>query len=98
MVIAETFVVAETLWIPMRAIEVGREIISMIEADRDKKGILQEIGNKIQNVNNVLELIEKNRLPTKGLHSKDWNEFSRPTLPAWRRSKSNAPARSVVPS
>ena len=62
MVIAETFVVAETLWIPMRAIEVGREIISMIEADRDKKGILQEIGNKIQNVNNVLELIEKNQI------------------------------------
>jgi arsenate reductase len=24
----------------------------------------------------ALELLEKNRLPTKGLHSKDWNEFS----------------------
>jgi arsenate reductase (thioredoxin) len=29
----------------------------------------------------ALELIEKNRLPTKGLHSKDWNEFSRPGAP-----------------
>jgi arsenate reductase (thioredoxin) len=26
----------------------------------------------------ALELIEKNRLPTQGLRSKDWNEFSRP--------------------
>ena len=26
----------------------------------------------------ALELLEKNRLPIKGLHSKDWNEFSRP--------------------
>ena len=26
----------------------------------------------------ALELLEKNRLPTKGLHTKDWNEFSRP--------------------
>jgi arsenate reductase (thioredoxin) len=24
----------------------------------------------------ALELLEKNRLPTEGLHSKDWNEFS----------------------
>jgi arsenate reductase (thioredoxin) len=29
----------------------------------------------------ALELLEKNRLPTKGLHSKDWNEFSRPGAP-----------------
>jgi arsenate reductase (thioredoxin) len=29
------------------------------------------------NVNPLaLELLEKNRLPTQGLHSKDWNEFS----------------------
>ena len=31
------------------------------------------------NVNPLaLELLEKNRLPIKGLNSKDWNEFSRP--------------------
>ena len=29
----------------------------------------------------ALELIEKNRLPTKGLHSKDWSEFSQPNAP-----------------
>ena len=29
----------------------------------------------------ALELLEKNRLPTKGLRSKDWNEFSRPGSP-----------------
>lgn len=29
----------------------------------------------------ALELLEKNRLPTKGLHSKDWNEFSRSGAP-----------------
>jgi arsenate reductase len=29
----------------------------------------------------ALELIEKNRLPTQGLRSKDWNEFSRPDAP-----------------
>jgi protein-tyrosine-phosphatase len=29
----------------------------------------------------ALELLEKNRLPTNGLHSKDWNEFSRPGAP-----------------
>ena len=29
----------------------------------------------------ALELLERNRLPTKGLHSKDWNEFSRPGAP-----------------
>ena len=29
----------------------------------------------------VLELLEKNRLPTQGLSSKDWNEFSRPGAP-----------------
>jgi len=29
----------------------------------------------------ALELLEKNRLPTKGLHSKDWNEFSGQGVP-----------------
>jgi arsenate reductase len=29
----------------------------------------------------ALELIEKNRLPTQGLRSKDWNEFSGPDAP-----------------
>ena len=29
----------------------------------------------------ALELLEKNRLPTEGLRSKDWNEFSRPGAP-----------------
>lgn len=29
----------------------------------------------------ALELLENNRLPTKGLHSKDWNEFSQPDAP-----------------
>lgn len=29
----------------------------------------------------ALELIEKNRLPTHGLRSKDWNEFSQPGAP-----------------
>ena len=29
----------------------------------------------------ALELLEKNRLPTKGLRGKDWNEFSRPGSP-----------------
>ena len=29
----------------------------------------------------ALQLLEKNRLPTKGLHSKDWNEFSQPGAP-----------------
>lgn len=29
----------------------------------------------------ALELIEKNRLPTDGLRSKDWNEFARPGAP-----------------
>ena len=29
----------------------------------------------------ALELLEKNRLATKGLHSKDWNEFSRADAP-----------------
>ncbi|HEV8725648.1 MAG TPA: arsenate reductase ArsC [Candidatus Binatia bacterium] len=29
----------------------------------------------------ALELLEKNRLPTQGLRSKDWNEFSRPGAP-----------------
>ena len=29
----------------------------------------------------ALELIEKNRLPTQGLRSKDWNEFSGPEAP-----------------
>jgi arsenate reductase (thioredoxin) len=29
----------------------------------------------------ALELIEKNRLPTQGLHSKDLNEFARPGAP-----------------
>lgn len=34
------------------------------------------------NVNPLaLELLEKNRLPTTGLHSKSWNEFSRPGAP-----------------
>jgi hypothetical protein len=42
------------------AIRIGLEINSMIEADRNKKGTLLEIGNKIQNVNNVLERIRKN--------------------------------------
>lgn len=29
----------------------------------------------------AFELLEKNRLPTAGLHSKNWNEFSRPGAP-----------------
>jgi arsenate reductase (thioredoxin) len=29
----------------------------------------------------ALELLEKNRFPTQGLRSKDWNEFSRPGAP-----------------
>jgi len=29
----------------------------------------------------ALELLEKNRLPTQGLRSKDWSEFSRPSAP-----------------
>ena len=29
----------------------------------------------------TLELVAKNRLPTEGLRSKDWNEFSRPGAP-----------------
>lgn len=29
----------------------------------------------------ALELLEKNRFPTKGLRSKDWNEFSQPDAP-----------------
>jgi arsenate reductase (thioredoxin) len=29
----------------------------------------------------TLEILEKNRLPTQGLRSKDWNEFSRPGAP-----------------
>ena len=29
----------------------------------------------------ALELLEKNRLPTTGLRSKDWNEFARPSAP-----------------
>ena len=29
----------------------------------------------------TLELLAKNRLPTEGLHSKDWNEFSQPGAP-----------------
>jgi arsenate reductase len=29
----------------------------------------------------ALELLEKNRLPTDGLRSKDWNEFSQPGAP-----------------
>jgi arsenate reductase len=29
----------------------------------------------------ALELLEKNHLPTQGLRSKDWNEFSRPGAP-----------------
>jgi arsenate reductase (thioredoxin) len=29
----------------------------------------------------ALELLEKNRVPIEGLHSKDWNEFSRPGSP-----------------
>jgi arsenate reductase len=29
----------------------------------------------------ALELVEENRLPTKGLRSKDWNEFSKPGAP-----------------
>jgi arsenate reductase (thioredoxin) len=29
----------------------------------------------------ALELLQKNRLPTEGLRSKDWNEFSRPGAP-----------------
>ena len=29
----------------------------------------------------ALELLEKNRLPTEGLRSKDWSEFSRPGAP-----------------
>ena len=29
----------------------------------------------------TFELLEKNRLPTAGLRSKDWNEFSRPGAP-----------------
>ena len=29
----------------------------------------------------ALELLAKNRLPTEGLRSKDWNEFSRPGAP-----------------
>ena len=29
----------------------------------------------------ALELLEKNRLPTERLHSKDWSEFSRPGAP-----------------
>jgi arsenate reductase len=29
----------------------------------------------------ALELLEKNRLPTQGLRSKDWNEFSSPGAP-----------------
>jgi protein-tyrosine-phosphatase len=29
----------------------------------------------------ALELLAKNRLPTEGLRSKDWNEFSRPNAP-----------------
>lgn len=29
----------------------------------------------------ALELLEKNRLPTQGLRSKDWSEFSRPGAP-----------------
>jgi arsenate reductase (thioredoxin) len=29
----------------------------------------------------ALELLAKNRLPTEGLHSKDWNEFSQPGAP-----------------
>ena len=29
----------------------------------------------------ALELLVKNRLPTEGLRSKDWNEFSRPDAP-----------------
>ena len=29
----------------------------------------------------ALELLEKNRIPTQGLHSKDWSEFSRPGAP-----------------
>ena len=34
------------------------------------------------NVNPLaLELLEKNRLPTTGLRSKNWNEFSRPRAP-----------------
>lgn len=30
----------------------------------------------------ALELIKKNRMPTDGLRSKDWNEFTRPGAPA----------------
>ena len=30
----------------------------------------------------ALELLERNRLSTKGLHSKDWSEFSRPGAPS----------------
>ena len=29
----------------------------------------------------ALELLQKNRLPTEGLRSKDWNEFARPDAP-----------------
>jgi len=29
----------------------------------------------------ALQILEKNRLPTQGLRSKDWNEFSRPGTP-----------------
>jgi protein-tyrosine-phosphatase len=29
----------------------------------------------------ALELIEKNRFSTQGLHSKDWNEFAQPGAP-----------------
>ena len=47
-----------------KAIEAGLEIKDMIDADRDKKGILEEVGHKIQNVNTVLEIISKRRSNT----------------------------------
>jgi len=53
------------------AIRIGLEIYSMIEADRDKKGTLLEIGNKIQNVNNVLERIRKSQMSVDSIFMND---------------------------
>lgn len=49
---------------------------------KDKFGAFSAGSHPAGSVNPLaLDLLEKNRLPTKGLHSKDWNEFSRPGAP-----------------
>ena len=51
----------DPFWLIARAVVIGKEIMEMIEADRDKKGVLVEVGIKIESVNSILDKINKNR-------------------------------------